>query len=170
MKHKLLRLNAVLLLGLGLTPLQGQTAMTVKQSGGTQTAYALSAIRKLTFSSTGNMSVTKTTGSTDDYALIGVRYLKFGDTDTGIDAGTTAKGNLQLYPNPAVDVLYIQLSEVGSRVAVVELLSIEGKVLYKGQLSSTGIYQVNVSQFRQGVYLCRVNNGTSIETTKFLKR
>lgn len=170
MKHKLLKLNAVLLLGLGLTPLQGQTAMTVKQTGGTQTAYALSAIRKLTFSNTGNMSVTKTTGSTDDYALIGVRYLKFGDTDTGIATSTTAKGNLQLYPNPVVDVLYIQLSEAGSRVAIVELLSIEGKVLYKGQLTGTGIYQVNVSQFRKGVYLCRVNNGTSIETTKFLKR
>src|SRR5690554_5092155 len=58
MRHKRLKLSAVLLLGLGLTGLQAQT-MYVKESSGTQTAYALSNIQKMSFSS-GNLTVTKT--------------------------------------------------------------------------------------------------------------
>lgn len=40
MTHKKLKFSAVLLLGLGLTGLQAQT-MYVKESSGTQTAYAV---------------------------------------------------------------------------------------------------------------------------------
>lgn len=170
MKIKLLKLHVMLLFGLSLTPLQGQTTMNVKATGGTQTPYALSTIRKLTFSGTGNMNVTKTSGSTDNYELTSVRYLNFGDLSTGIAAKKETSGFLQLYPNPVVDVLHIQLADAGSQTVSVELFSIEGKVLYKAQLTTTANYQVNVSQFRQGIYLCRINNGTSIETTKFFKK
>lgn len=55
MRHKRLKLSAVLLLGLGLTGLQAQT-MYVKESSGTQTAYTLSNIQKMSFSS-GNLTV-----------------------------------------------------------------------------------------------------------------
>jgi len=171
MKHKLLKLNVLLLLELGLTPLQGETTLNVKATGGTQTAYSLTTIRKLTFPCTCNMTVTKTTATTDKYTLSGVRYLNFSDMGTGIASPSAAvKGILHLYPNPVTDVLNIELSATGSRPATVELLSIEGKVLYKGQFAGTRSYQINVSQFRQGIYLCRVNNGTSIETTKFCKQ
>ena len=169
MKHKLLKLNAVLLFGLATTPLQGQTTMNVKATNGTQTAYTLSTIRKLTFSTTGNMTVTKTTAATDNYTLNGVRYLKFSEMGSGLAVGTDTKSEFQLFPNPVLDVLNIQLP-ASNTTANVEILSIEGKVLYKAQLSGTSTFQVNVSQFRQGIYLCRVNNGTSIETTKFFKK
>lgn len=172
MKHKLLKFNAVLLLGLVLAPLQGQTTMNVKATAGTQTAYTLSGIRKLTFPTTGNMVVTKITGITDTYARSGVRYLKFDNAAvTGIDPVVQANGSLVLYPNPVVDVLNIQLVATENETATVALLSMEGKVLYKAQLSSTTkLHQVDVSPFPSGIYLCRVNNGTSIETSKFFKQ
>ena len=53
MKHKRLKLCTILLLVFGLTGLQAQT-MYVKTTGGVQTSYALSSIKKLTFSG-GNM-------------------------------------------------------------------------------------------------------------------
>jgi hypothetical protein len=166
-----LKLNAVLLLCLGLNPLQGQTMLNVKATGGSNTAYALSGIRKLTFPTTGNMSVSKYNGSVDNYLLAGVRYVNFNDIGTGIEAPTNdTKGVLYLYPNPVVDILTIQFVSTGSKTANVELLSIEGKLLYKGQINGTSSYQINVSQFRQGIYLCQVSNGTSIKTTKFLKQ
>ncbi|MEY3451220.1 MAG: hypothetical protein RL711_1046 [Bacteroidota bacterium] len=49
MRQKRLKLSAVFLLGLGLTGLQAQT-MYVKEKSGTQTAYTLSSLRKMTFS------------------------------------------------------------------------------------------------------------------------
>lgn len=170
MKHKILKLNAVLLLGLGLTPLQGQTTMNVKATSGTQTAYTLSTIRKLTFPSTGNMMVTKTTATTDNYALGSVRYLNFSDLGTNIESNTELKESIKLYPNPVQDVLNIQLATAVNKTATVEILSIEGKVVYKARLTSADSHPINVSNFRQGIYLCRVNNGISIETTKFFKK
>ena len=169
MKHKILKLNAVLLLGLGLTPLQGQTTMNVKATSGTQTAYTLSTIRKLTFPSTGNMMVTKTTATADNYALGSVRYLNFS-VSTGIESNTELKESIKLYPNPVQDVLNIQLATAVNKTATVEILSIEGKVVYKARLTSADSHPINVSNFRQGIYLCRVNNGISIETTKFFKK
>ena len=49
MRPKKVKLSAVLLLGLGLSSIQAQT-MYVKKSNGTQTAYPLNSIRKMTFS------------------------------------------------------------------------------------------------------------------------
>ncbi|MEI8274030.1 MAG: T9SS type A sorting domain-containing protein [Paludibacter sp.] len=171
MKHKLLKFNAVILLGLGLTPLQGQITLNVKSMSGAQTAYTLSSIRKLTFPSTGNMSVIKFTGSVDNYALIGISYINIGDIGNSIEAITDdVHSNLRLYPNPVVDVLHIHLATTNSQTATLELLSIEGKLLYKEQLIGTSSYEVNISQFRQGIYLCRINNGTKIETSIFIKQ
>ena len=171
MKHKLLKLNAVLLLGLGLTPLQGQTTMNVTTISNTQTNYTLSTIRKMTFPGTGYLSVTKTTASIDNYDLTSLRYLRFTNGLTDIESTFANTSYLFLYPNPVVDVLNIQLSETGIQTAIVELLSIDGKVLYKAQINkNNSLHQINISRFQQGIYLCRVNNGTSIKTNKFFKQ
>lgn len=168
MKHKLFKLNALLLLGLGLSGLQAQN-MYVKEKSGTQTAYLLSNIRKMSFSS-GNITVSKTTGSTDTYALNEVRYLNFKDLNSGIQVVEKSNVALLLYPNPVVDVLNIQLSATASQADMIEILSIDGKVVYKQALKSpANIYQVNVSEFPKGLYLCRVKNGTTPQTTKFSK-
>ena len=93
MKHILLKLNAILLFGLSLSPLQGQTnTMNMKAINGTQTAYALSNIRKLTYPSTGNMTVTKTTGNPDNYVLTELRYTSFSET-TSETTSETWTGN-----------------------------------------------------------------------------
>ncbi len=168
MKHKLLKLNAVLLLGIGLSPMYAQTSMNVKAINGTNTTYVLSSIRKLTFPSTGNMTVTKTTAGTDNYTLSAVRNLNFNlrtDIENIEDSG---RKTMNLYPNPVIDVLSIQLTTAGSQTATIELLTIDGKLLYKAYLS--GNIQINVSQFQQGIYLCRIIDGTNVETSKFIKK
>ena len=109
MKHKQLKLIALLLLGLGLTGLQAQT-MYVKQSNGTKTAYALSNVRKMTFTP-GDVTVQKTDNTTVVYALSGLKYLSFQDFTVGIDKPQTAAGNTLLtYPNPVSHMLTIDLT------------------------------------------------------------
>src|ERR1035437_7461369 len=171
MKYKLLKLNLTLLLGFGLIPLHGQAIMNVKATVGTQTNYTLSTIRKLTFPNNNNMVVSKTTGSVDNYTISGVRYLKFGDVGTNIAATQNdSRSNIHLYPNPVVDVLHIQLYGEEIQTITVEIFSIEGKLLYRNQLSGTISFQINVSELRQGIYLCRIYNGICAETNKFFKQ
>ena len=170
MKHKLLIFNAMLFLGFGLLPMHGQTTMQVRTSGGAQTSYTLSSIRKLTFPSTGNMVVANNLGTTDNYSLSSPTSLMFSDMSTALVPLAEVKGNFQLFPNPVQDILNIQLKVSDNNSVTIELISIDAKVLYKTQLTGSSSYQINVSQLRQGIYLCRVNNGTSIEIAKFFKK
>lgn len=172
MRYKLLKLNAMLLLNLSLYSLQGQNILSVKTITGTQIDFPLSSIRKLTFPASENLSVMKTTGTTDNFALSAVQNLKFNETGNGFSlTSNDAKGNLHLYPNPVLEVLRVKLNVVGTNIPIVELLSIEGRVLYKAQLQvTTNVHSINVSHFQKGIYLCRVNSGTRIETTKFIKQ
>lgn len=155
---------------IALPSLQAQTYLTVNAMSGTQTVHTLSGIRKQTFSNTGNMVVMSTAGNTDTYVLSEVRNLTFSDVSTKKAITTSPKYNLQLYPNPVQKMLNIQIFRECSQTATVELLSIEGRVLYQVRLNGKTSYQVNLSHFRQGIYLCRLNNGITIETTKFLKQ
>ncbi len=124
MRHKKLQLSALLLLGLGLTGLQAQT-MYVKQSSGTQTAYALSNVRKMTFAS-GNVTVQKTDNTTGVYALSGMKYLSFIDFTTGINEPQMAAGNTLLtYPSPVADMLTIDLTGKANEVGIISILSLK---------------------------------------------
>ena len=110
MRQKRLKLSAVFLLGLGLTGLQAQT-MYVKEKSGTQTAYTLSSLRKMTFSG-GNATVQKSDNSNGVYALSGLRYLNFTNLIAGITEPTVQidNANIVTYPIPVSDVLNINLT------------------------------------------------------------
>ncbi len=77
MRHKKLKLNVMLLLGFGLTGLQAQN-MYVVEKNGTQTAYSLDELEKMTFSSS-YVTVHKTDNSTKAYALDRLKYLSFDE-------------------------------------------------------------------------------------------
>jgi len=89
---------------------------------------------------------------------------------TSIESFVELKESIKLYPNPVQDVLNIHLSDIANQIASVEILSMDGMVLYKSQLTGKNNSQINVSKFQQGIYLCRIIKGTSIETSKFLKQ
>ena len=168
MRHKRLKLSAVLLLGFGLTGLQAQT-MYVKESSGTQTAYTLNNIRKMTFSG-GNATVHKTDNSTGVYNLSGLRYLGFGDYITGLEKQVESKSiNFNTYPNPVTDVLNINLTGVATR-GTVSILTLEGKLLQEQKTDGANTLTLNLSQLPRGIYLCRYRNATEIKTVKIIKK
>lgn len=169
MRHKKLKLSGVLLLGLGLTGLKAQT-MNVKQTSGTQTAYLLSNIRKLDFASS-NITVHKTVGISDIYALSGIRYLNFQNLTTTVAKIEKHEGTIKLYPNPVADVLNIQQPNDGNQVCIIEILTIDGRLVYnEKQNPHENATQINVSALPQGLYLCKINNGITTATTKFIKQ
>jgi len=169
MKNKKLIVSAMLLLGPGLSGLQAQT-MDVKAKTGTQTAYMLSNIRKMSFS-LGNITVSKTEGSSDTFTLNDIRYLNFQDVSTSIGAYNKPEASTALFPNPVVDFINIQLSDEQCRAYVIEILSIDGRVVYQEQTNQQGrVYQINVSTLPKGLYICKLYNCISTQTAKFIKQ
>ena len=168
MRKKRLKLSAVLLLGLGLTGLQAQT-MYVKESGGTQTAYTLSNIQKMSFSS-GNLTVTKTDNSSGVYALVYLRYLNFSD-GSGLQEDLSVQSKmLKVYPNPVGDILNINLTGMSETEGTLSILNFEGKTLVTRKVSNEGVLSLDISHFPTGIYLCRYSNATEIKTVKIIKQ
>ncbi|MBN1186679.1 MAG: T9SS type A sorting domain-containing protein [Bacteroidales bacterium] len=152
MRHKKLKVSAVLLLGLGLTSLQAQT-MYVKESSGSQTAYALSNVRKMTFSG-GNATVQKTDNTTGVYSLSGLQYLSFEDYITSIEGQIQLDNpNFSAYPNPVNDLLNIDLTGVES-LGTISILTFEGKLLQEQKTDGAKMVTLNLSQLPPGIYLC----------------
>lgn len=169
MRHKKLKLSAILLLGLGLSGLQAQI-MDVKQSNGSLTAYTLSNLRKMTFTA-GNASIQKTDNSTDVYSLSGLRYLSFREitTSTGEKVNQSVNTNMLTYPNPVADVLYIDLSGIASE-GMVSILTLNGKIMQTQNTSAKTLVRINISHLPQGIYLCRYSSPSEIKTVKIIKQ
>lgn len=169
MRHKLLIIITVLLLGLGLTGLQAQT-MYVKESNGIQTAYSLSNVRILTFSG-GNATIQKTDNSTGAYTLSSLRYLNFSDITTSLDEPLSVqKQMLSAYPNPANNILNIDLTETVKVQGTLSILNFEGKTVLTRQVSSAGLLSLDISHLPKGIYICHYRNATELKTVKIIKQ
>jgi hypothetical protein len=172
MKQKNLNLIAVLLLVTGLTGLQAQGKLYVKEKSGTQTSYAFNSIRKLTFSS-GNMIVTKTDDNTSSYGLSDIRYLSFRDIITDVKpVGIDEISITSLYPNPVIDQLNISYESPDAKNVQIEIIDVQGRVLLNQTISSqngTNLAKITVANLAGGLYICRLLNGSNPETIKFLK-
>ena len=169
MRHKRLKLSAVLLLGLGLTGLQAQT-MYVKESSGTQTAYTFSTIQKMSFSS-GNLTVTKTDNSSGVYALSDLRYLNFSNITTDLQEDLSVQSQmLKVYPNPVSNILKISLIGMSKAEGILSILNVEGKTVLSRQVNNEGVLSFDISHLPTGLYLCRYSNAIEIKTVKIIKQ
>jgi hypothetical protein len=169
MLHMRLMLSTVLLFGLELTGLQAQT-MYVKQSIGMQASYALSSIRKMTFSE-GNISVQKTDNTTGEYGLSGLRYLNFTNLTSSIDKPLQVQEPLlNAFPNPVRNVLCIDLTGTAQGKGTLSMYNFEGKFVLSQQLNQTGVHAIDISHLPNGIYLCRFSNETDFKTVKIIKQ
>jgi hypothetical protein len=83
---------------------------------------------------------------------------------------TVAKSNFTLYPNPAQDIVSISSANNFSgnlNVIVVDML---GKTVLQNQLSGVNGYQLNIGNLTPGMYVIKMNDGTSTFTSKIIKR
>ncbi len=169
MRYKKLKLSVSLLLGLGLTGLQAQT-MYVKEISGTQTAYTLSNIQKMSFSS-GNLTVTKADNSSEVYTLSDLRYLNFSDIPTDLREVLLVQNQmLKMYPNPVNDILNIDLAGMSEAEGKLSLLNFEGKTMLTRQVSNEGVLLLDITHLPAGIYFCRYSNANEIKTVKIIKQ
>jgi S-formylglutathione hydrolase FrmB len=101
-------------------------------------------------------------------SIINLSYLTVGISDY-----RQASGNFNVYPNPVSDKLTIsyQLKEAGT--ALVNILDLNGKLMeiVSSGFKPAGEYRFvrNISDYPQGVYLCRIQIGNEMVTKKIVK-
>lgn len=72
--------------------------------------------------------------------------------------------NVQVFPNPARDILYVRLG-VPSRIDICDLL---GRVLQSQE--GRGIQPLALNALSPGIYCCRIRSGSKVQTIRFVKQ
>jgi photosystem II stability/assembly factor-like uncharacterized protein len=88
----------------------------------------------------------------------------------GIDEPGLA-GQLNIYPNPVKDKLYIQLADKKSLDISITITDLLGKTVFNKTFGLETQYQteaIDVSSLKEGIYMLRLSDGTSIYTRKII--
>ncbi len=142
--------------------------MYVRTINGTQDTYSIQNVQKITFPN-GNVEVITNSGS-NTYNFDDVRFIAFINYNVGIVAFDD-QNRVTLYPNPVSDQLNIRTNSSDPQSCTIEIYTLEGRLIHHENVELTSEdHSIQVSNFASGVYLCKINNGTKISTTKFIKQ
>ena len=77
--------------------------------------------------------------------------------------------NIAVYPNPANDVLNVEIQKADIQNTTIELVDLTGKVIISEKVADVfaeGAFKLNVTDVQNGLYIVRVTSGDEISTTK----
>jgi hypothetical protein len=158
MRHKKLKLSAVLLLGLGLTGLQAQESVNATGgnalgSGGT-VAYSV-----------GQLVYTTNTGTSGSVAQ-GVQQPFEISVVTGLEEAKGINLLVSAYPNPTTDYLTLSIDEFDISNLSYPLYDIQGKILetkkIEGNQASIVMSNLVPATYFVKVYAVGRNDGTGV--------
>jgi hypothetical protein len=93
----------------------------------------------------------------------GIRAVGFDDI--------LAKNKLKVYPNPSRGMVFIDLSGYNQDGGLIELFDISGKKLTsKSYTAAQAEGEIDLSAFKQGVYLLKVSNTKSTATMQLIRK
>jgi O-glycosyl hydrolase len=112
---------------------------------------------------TGTAKVTLTLSDGTNLPRVVTFYVVVGAT--GVKESTTSL--LRMYPNPADELLYIEIP--GENAAMLTVTDVSGRVTEQRQVSGT-VVTLDVHHYRSGIYLLQVKSGNSLLISRFMKR
>ncbi len=89
---------------------------------------------------------------------------------TGID-DISADAYIFVYPNPANDILNVEMDGFTGREYIVELIDSQGKVVRENVFRNSGnelTHEINLANLNSGIYFLRVQNDLQIKTEKII--
>ena len=161
MRHKRLKLSAVLLLGLGLTGLQAQTSVNatdgdVSGSGGS-VSYSV-----------GQVVYTTHTGTSGSVAE-GVQQPYEISVVTGLEEAQSINLSVTAYPNPTTDYLTLRIDEFEISNLSFQLYDMNGKLLQNEKITGNQT-SIVMSNLLPATYFVKVIQGNKeVKIFKIIK-
>jgi hypothetical protein len=156
---------------LAIAQLQAQT-LYVNQTNGSQNSFPINEIRKLTFSGGTVMSVIETSGSSSNFQLKNLSDMMFTNKYTSVSQNAVQENNILLFPNPVTTEFQLSYQTAEAGNLQLDIINIQGKVVLQQNLITQigmNIFPINVMQLQEGLYVCRIQNGSRFENLKFIK-
>jgi len=161
MRHKRLKLSAVLLLGLGLTGLQAQTSVNAtgsnaSGSGGT-VAYSV-----------GQVVYTTNTGTNGTVAQ-GVQQPFEISVVTGLKEAKGINLSVTAYPNPTIDYLTLEVKEFDLSNLRFQLYDMRGKLLQSEKITNNQTSIIMINLLPSTYFLKVIQGNKEVKTFKIIK-
>ncbi len=143
----------------------------IRETGGTQSAYLLDDIRKISFQPR-ILEVNKTDGAAEAYSLGVIRYLNFLDLSTYDEPDELEKKHgldFHIFPNPVKDIVTIRSFSAGNGNHRVSILNTNGNTVFRKDIMNSGDMQADLSFLASGIYFCRIISGEKVTVVKLVK-
>ncbi|MDD4149700.1 MAG: T9SS type A sorting domain-containing protein [Bacteroidales bacterium] len=161
MKHKRLKLSAVLLLGLGLTSLQAQTSINATGGNASGSGGSVSY-------SVGQVVYTTNTG-TNGSITQGVQQPFEISVITGIEEAKVINLAISAYPNPTTDYLTLSIDEFDISNLSYQLYDMQGKLLQNEKITGNQT-SIVMSNLVPATYFVKINQVTKeVKSFKIIK-
>ncbi len=93
----------------------------------------------------------------------------FGYRNLGNNEMQIAKSEINIYPNPASSVLYVQFEET-SKDALCSIFDLYGKLIRQTEMSDERVTAIDISGLKQGIYFLQIKTNSAIISKKFIIR
>jgi hypothetical protein len=160
----------MLLFCIAFSGLQAQNSLFIEFKTGKDSVFQIKTLRSLSFLS-GNLMLKKTDGSINSYLYTSFSKLFF-DSKVIVGVIENEVNKLSIFPSPATNQLNIQYWSAGIGQSEIQIIDLNGRtVMRKMIVNDAGFNKktLEVSTLQQGFYFCRINTGSSIEISKFIK-
>lgn len=162
----------IVLFCLSLVGMQAQNTMSVKDVTGNVTQFQINTLHSLTFPN-NNLQINKIGGSNSSFLLSNISKLFFENGSVNeLKTIDNDLSSLSVFPCPVLDQLNIQYKASSGGQCAIRIIDSNGRmVLQQKNPNRLGVNQIiiDVSFLQQGLYFCSINNGNSIEVSKFIK-
>lgn len=152
----------LLLLFLTTAIAQGQNKLYVYDTDGSNQSFALSDIRKLTFTE-NSMQIYQSPTHAISWPINDISYMSFQYSP--VDISEWQKDNLSVYPNPVTTKLTVKNTEIIDELKIFDL---QGKI-YLSLSPKKEITDIDMSSFPTGMYFLRIVSNNKVSTSKIIK-
>ena len=87
---------------------------------------------------------------------------------TGVDDGFIDAEEINIFPNPAQDILNIDLSELGNRTLDISIINASGIPIFTKTKVTDKALRLNVSGYTNGLYIVQFTDGISVVRKKVM--
>lgn len=91
------------------------------------------------------------------------------DSPAGIMNINNANSSIQVYPNPAMDVVNIDLSNVADRNVILSLTDVAGQIIHTENIASHSIVTIDMNGYAKGVYFINIKGASTFINKKIVK-
>lgn len=145
-------------------------SILVNEINSIKSNYSLSAIGKIYFIN-NTMVILKKNNTSSAFSLNKIANLAFSTNYTKLNEQIIIKNEeLKVFPNPAFNILNVDLSNKQEKTGLLYLINIEGAKILEKITRNELMVSLDISKLENGIYFCYYLDSSNVKIAKIIKQ